>query len=88
MKEAINELVKQELSNANEKFPLFQSLHEGYAVMLEEVEEVSDEIETIKGKLDVAWHLIKANKYPWAAFGDIRKYSQLAIQELVQVMAM
>ena len=36
--------VKIELIKTNEKFPLFNSTHEGYAVILEELDEMWDEI--------------------------------------------
>jgi hypothetical protein len=48
-KEEAIELVVKELDSANEKFPLFNSSHEGYAVILEEVDELWDEI---KGNKD------------------------------------
>lgn len=44
------ELVKNELELANNKFPLFNSPHEGYAV--------------IKEELDELWHEIKNDKHP------------------------
>ena len=41
-KEAIK-LVKEELKSANGKFPLFNSSHEGYAVIKEELDELWDD---------------------------------------------
>ena len=38
VKKDVEKLVVKELNSANEQFPLFASLHEGYAVMLEEKE--------------------------------------------------
>ena len=35
----VRALVDKELDAANERFPQFHSAHEGYAVILEEVEE-------------------------------------------------
>ena len=46
-KEAI-ELVKIELELANSYFPLFNSSHEGYAVIKEELDELWDEIKNNK----------------------------------------
>ncbi len=40
----IVELILKELSRAEAKFPKFASDHEGYAVLLEEVDELWDEI--------------------------------------------
>jgi hypothetical protein len=41
--EAIDTIAK-ELDKANDKFPLFNSPHEGYAVLIEEVEELKAEV--------------------------------------------
>lgn len=38
------EVVLKELEQAEERFPEFRSLHEGYAIVLEEVEELWSEI--------------------------------------------
>ena len=40
----ILEVVSRELVNARAKFPPFNSAHEGYAVLLEEVEELKQEV--------------------------------------------
>lgn len=45
------ELIEQEFDNANKKFPLFSSKHEGYAVLKEEVDEFWESIKT-KGTQD------------------------------------
>ena len=41
-------LVLNELDSAMEKFPLFNSSHEGYAVILEEMDELWDEVKNNK----------------------------------------
>lgn len=41
-------LVLDELDSALEKFPLFNSSHEGYAVLKEEIDELWDEIKNNK----------------------------------------
>lgn len=61
VKKDVKELVVRELNSANEQFPLFASLHEGYAVMLEEVEEAEWELEQIRDKLYYIWQEIKVN---------------------------
>lgn len=38
------DLIAKEADRAAKKFPIFNSAHEGYAVLLEEVEELWDEI--------------------------------------------
>lgn len=47
-KEDATRLVLEELDSALEKFPLFNSSHEGYAVIKEEVDELWDEIKDNK----------------------------------------
>ncbi len=41
-------LVKSEIEQANKKFPMFDNPHYGYAVLLEEVDELWDEIKSKK----------------------------------------
>lgn len=54
-------LVQKELNSANEKFPPFNSAHEGYAVIKEEVEECIEELGAVKQGLDNLWLRIKDN---------------------------
>ena len=44
--------IKAEMMSASEKYPRFHSVHEGYAVLLEEVEELWDEIKKKRSKRD------------------------------------
>jgi len=47
------DLIEKELHRSNSTFPLFHSPHEGYAVIKEELDELWDEIKSIKiGKSD------------------------------------
>jgi hypothetical protein len=41
---SVAEDVSRELARAREKFPAFHSAHEGYAVLMEELDELWDEI--------------------------------------------
>lgn len=59
--EDIKACIQKELNAANEKYPLFSSLHEAYAVMLEEYEESAEELEEVKKYLDLAWNQIRLN---------------------------
>jgi len=43
-RQQILEAVNKELDNANKKFPKFNSYHEGYAVIHEELDELWDEV--------------------------------------------
>lgn len=63
---AMNELRKEveaaamaELNRANAKFPLFNSTHEGYAVILEEAEGAQEAMENVKTSLAVLWDRVK-----------------------------
>lgn len=59
----INDLIEEELKNANKKFPLFQTPHEAYGVMREELEESNQEFKDIKqGILVEYWELCKNDK--------------------------
>lgn len=66
---AMNELRKEieaaamaELNRANEKFPLFHSQHEGYAVILEEMEEAQEAMENVNSSLAVFWDRVKGRE--------------------------
>lgn len=48
-------LVKKELGSANKMFPLFHSVHEGYAVIREEVEEAQEFFADTKSCLGGIW---------------------------------
>jgi SMC interacting uncharacterized protein involved in chromosome segregation len=56
----VKDLIQAEYDNACEKFgEKYHSLHEGYAVLLEEVEEAENEMDKIKHNLDILWKKIK-----------------------------
>lgn len=60
----INNLIDNELQNANKKFPLFNSMHEAYGVMREELEESSQEFKQIKILiLCEYWEFTKNDKF-------------------------
>ncbi|MDF2510454.1 MAG: hypothetical protein K0S04_320 [Herbinix sp.] len=84
----ISELVEKELLTANKMFPMFASDHEGYSVMLEELEECKDEIELIEAHLIGMWRMIKANGLPEENAGRIKNYAVNLAVEAIQVAAM
>lgn len=61
LREEMHKAAENELSRANANFPLFNSPHEGYAVILEEYEEAQEALEQVKSSLDVLWEKIKGN---------------------------
>lgn len=55
------EIINKELQAANEKFPAFNSRHEGYAVILEELEETQVAYNNTKTMIERIWWLTKFN---------------------------
>lgn len=62
IKSDIAAAVEKEMAAANEKYPLFSSLHEGYAVAKEELEEAMEELNNAKQYLECAWAAIRGNQ--------------------------
>lgn len=84
----IEKLIDIELKEANEKYPLFHTPHEAYAVLLEEVEELEYDMEVIKEYMVSMWNNVK-NDCDISAFKDrIEFYAIGVIQEAIQVAAM
>lgn len=94
MKELLNSvetLMFEELTRANQDNPLFNSRHEGLAVIEEEAWEAEQEFESVKKCLDK----VKIQTYiddtadadRWIADG-LKKYALRAAAELIQTAAM
>lgn len=85
------DLIQAEYLNACEKFgEKFNSLHEGYAVLLEEVEEVEVCVERLKSEMNFIWNCIKLNKKEAMknSIGDcLNMFANNSIKELAQVGA-
>ena len=84
----VRELVKVELSGANERFPPFHSAHEGWAVILEEVDELKAEVKQVDEYFCFVWTAIK---YDWPSAEYIKEVYGRAINaacEAIQVAAM
>lgn len=90
--EKVQEIVAFELNRANTIHPpKFNSMHEAYAVILEELEEAEREISIFKGALEWSvWSNIKDDCYEMACAGfkDIEKIAIAAAAEMIQVAAM
>ncbi len=67
-------LVEKELESANKQFPMFRSPHEGYAVILEEIEEAKHALENVDILSDEMWVAVKSN-------GNVRSANRAAIIE-------
>lgn len=61
IKNDIAAAIEKELTAANEKYPLFSSLHEGYAVAKEELEEALEQLNEAQRYLEYAWLAIRGN---------------------------
>ena len=86
--EEVQALFDKELKKANENNPQFHSVHEGYAVLLEEVEEVKEEMEDLNLYTGFIWYAVKnggclRNDLEWT-----KKYAYSLIREAIQVGAM
>lgn len=91
----VNEIIQAEYKNACEKFgEKYHSLHEGYAVLLEKMEEAKREFECIEPTLNWIWEEIKnfsqENYSKEALLSYCRKemkYVESTFKELAQVGA-
>jgi len=60
----LSDLIEEELKEANKVYPLFQTEHEAYGVMREELEEAAEEFNNIKeGIIRDYWKLCRNSKY-------------------------
>lgn len=59
VKDKLIALVGEELEAANAIYPPFRSMHEGYAVMLEEVEEADEALVLVRDYLTSLWRSIR-----------------------------
>ena len=84
----IRALVDKELSAANERFPQFHSRHEGYAVILEEMEELKEEVEKADSYLAFAWGEIRIDDDCEDFISVVERYAINAACEAIQVAAM
>lgn len=84
----MNELVFKELNSANEQFPLFQSPHEGYGVIKEEIEEVMDNLNVLLEVFANAWSGIKKNEPVFPQIQAVRELAKQIAVESIQVAAM
>lgn len=86
----VNELIQAEYLNAVVNYgDKYNSLHEGYAVLLEEVEEVKFPIADLFGDMNVFWSGVKENNklHCKDGVGYLLKHTTNAIKELAQVGA-
>ena len=87
---AIEKLAEMEKQDANRKFPLFHSMHEGYAVLLEEVEEAREALTRTEISLSALWAHIRDNNAGRALefAGRVREHALDLAVEAIQAAAM
>lgn len=85
----VNQLINAEYKNACEKFgEKYHSLHEGYAVLKEELEEVRDEYNSLLSNYHYLWEKLKDNdKDILSTIAEMQIDVIRQMQELAQVGA-
>lgn len=84
----LERLAIAELEQANKKFPLFASDHEGYAVILEEFQESEEEVNRARFRLNRLWESVRADEAQTEYIRHIRKSMLKAAAEAIQTAAM
>lgn len=89
-KNEIRDAIENELVSANEIHPPFASLHEAYAVTLEEFEEAKNELDDCTEDLDFIWQRTKEDRIGYAliGFANLRHHAERLAQEACQLAAM
>lgn len=90
VKDKLPALVEEELAAAMEEHPLFASAHEGYAVLLEEVEEAESDMRAVRNELSTLWYGVKSDNPGVASFqASLVKGAAISLAaEAIQVAAM
>ena len=90
LKKQVQALADEELTNSMIKFPLFVSTHEGYAVIKEEVEETSEELDHVKDSLSAIWFFVRNNDKNRSIYDAecLKEYAIKLASESIQVAAM
>lgn len=84
----VRELVATELAAANRKHPTFHSQHEGYAVILEEMQETEEAIRLAKIDLEIAWRNIRDDIGAEVEISGLKDRAIQVACEAIQVAAM
>lgn len=89
LKQMVTDLAAKELRMANGKFPPFGSSHEGYAVVMEEVEEAREKLECVENELGEMWRNVRMNRPGCHDHASIMQQFALELAcEAIQVAAM
>lgn len=90
-KATIRQLAEEELKRANARYPKFNSMHEGYAVMFEELQETKEELDKAESAIAYMWEegvRTDCAENTGNANRLLSKYATALIQEAIQVLAM
>lgn len=88
-KEKVKKAIEDETRGAIECWgETYSSMHEGYAVLKEEVEEAEECSKIINNKLDMLWNCIKRGNGDKAFIvSEIRGYAEQMALEAIQIAA-
>ena len=84
LKEEIVTVANNELNRANDKFPLFNTEHEGAAVIYEELQESKEALEELESSFKCLWDHVRGKETPCFLKEEIKP---LAIAELALNLA-
>lgn len=88
VKSDVEKLVQKELESANQKFPLFRSNHEGAAMIVEEIEESRDDLESVERDFKLLWSGIKEHGDYGYCVKNMRYHAVNLACEAIQVASM
>lgn len=83
----LDDAFKAEYENAQRRGRVYNSRHEAYAVLREEVEELGEEVKYAKHRLKLTWEAVRCDKSIQDDALRIRAAARNAACEAVQVMA-
>lgn len=88
-KELVVQACKEELINAKSFGEFYNSPHEAYAILKEEIEETKDNLSLVEKRLEDIWQNIKDNddEELVANILTLKSYALLTVFEAVQVCA-
>jgi hypothetical protein len=89
-KQRVEDAIVAELASAQHRFGAFNSPHEGYAVILEEHDELCDELPGLASAVAAVWAAVKGNdrEYAVSVVDDVAYHAERVAAEAIQVAAM
>jgi hypothetical protein len=86
----VENIIDEELQRAVSKFPKFNSPHEGYAVLLEETDELDEAVKEFSCLQQQLWTAIKNNNFQAvkSIHKTLRIFASNIVKESIQVAAM